>query len=151
VQLNSTTANSATAATAWLNTVAASPSGSFVGYVNNGDAVSMTGATPWNFNSGALANFWSVDGFTFSLISSSIYSQVSGFLNVTLAGTVIGNNFTATAFNGTFQVADPASGGPQTFTERLSFNSVPDGGTTVVLLGLGLLGLGLFRKKMLIA
>src|SRR5476651_150325 len=67
VQLNSTTANTATAATAWFNTVAASPSGSFVGLVPNGAAVSMAGATPWNFNSGALANFWSVDGFTFNL------------------------------------------------------------------------------------
>jgi hypothetical protein len=151
VDLNSTTANSATAATAWFNTVAASPSGSFVGLVANGAAVSMAGATPWSFNSGALANFWSVDGFTFNLASSSIYSQVGGFLDVLLAGTVTGNGFTPTAFNGSFQVADPASGGPQTFTERLSFNSVPDGGTTVVLLGLGLLGLGLFRKKMLIA
>jgi hypothetical protein len=151
VDLNSTTANAATAATAWFNTVAASPSGSFVGTVNNGDAVSMTGATPWSFNSGPLASFWSVDGFTFNLISSSIYSQVGGFLNVSLVGTVIGNGYTATAFNGTFQVADPASSGPQTFTERLSFNSVPDGGTTVALLGLGLLGFGLFRKKMLIA
>ena len=109
VDLNSTTANAATAATAWFNTVAASPSGSFVGTVNNGDAVSMSGATPWSFNSGALANFWSVDGFTFNLISSSIYSQVGGFLNVSLAGTVVGNGFTATAFNGTFQVADPAA------------------------------------------
>jgi len=151
VELNNTSANTATAATAWFNTVAASPSGSFVGIVNNGDVVSMTGATPWNFTSGALANFWSVDGFTFNLISSSIYSQVGGFLNVILVGTVSGNGFTTTAFNGTFQVADPASSGPQTFTERLSFNSVPDGGTTVLMLGLGLLSLGLIRKKMLIA
>jgi hypothetical protein len=151
VQLNGTTANSATAATAWYNTVAASPSGSFVGLVSQGDAVSMTGATPWNFTSGALANFWSVDGFTFNLASSSIYSQVGGFLNVLMVGTVTGNAFAPTTFNGSFQVADPASGGPQTFTERLSFNSVPDGGTTVVLLGLGLLSLGLFHKKMLIA
>lgn len=151
VDLNSTTANSATAATAWFNTVAASPSGSFVSLVNNGDAVSMTGATPWNFTSGALANFWSVDGFTFNLTSSSIYSQVGGFLNVLLVGTVSGNGFDTTAFNGSFQVSDPASELPQKFTERLSFNAVPDGGTTVALLGLGLLSLGLFRKKMLIA
>ena len=67
VQLNSSAVNTATEATAWFNTVAASPVGTFVGLVNNGDAVSMTGATPWFFNSGALANFWSVDGFTFSL------------------------------------------------------------------------------------
>ena len=151
VQLDSATANSATAATAWFNTVAATPSGSFVGIVNNGDAVSMTGATPWNFNSGALANFWSVDGFTFNLASSSIYSQVNGFLNVLLAGTVTGNGFTATEFNGTFQVSDPASKLPQTFTERLSFNSVPDGGTTVMLLGGALMGLALLKRKLLVA
>src|ERR1700679_142881 len=118
VELNSTSVNTASEATAWFNTVVASPSGSFVGLVSQGDAVSMTGATPWSFNSGALANFWKVDGFTFNLISSSIYSQVGGFLNVNLVGTVIGNGFTSTAFNGTFQVADPASGGPEAFTER---------------------------------
>jgi hypothetical protein len=154
VDLNSITANTATAATSWLNTVAASPSGSFVGIVHNGDTVSMTGATPWSFNSGPLPNFWAVDGFAFSLISSTIVSQVGGFLDVSLTGTVAGNGFTTTAFNGSFQVADPASDGPETYTERLSFNSpnsVPDGGTTVLLLGLGLLSLGLFRMKMLIA
>jgi hypothetical protein len=149
VELNTTTANTATEATAWYNTVAANPSGSFVGLVSQGAAVSMTGATPWSFNSGALANFWTVDGFTFNLVSSSIFSQVGGFLDVVMAGTVTGNGFTTTAFNGSFQVADPASSAPQTFTERLSFASVPDGGTTAMLLGFGFLGLGLFRRKML--
>jgi len=148
VELNSSSVNTATEATAWFNTVAASPSGSFVGLVNSGDAVSMAGATPWSFNSGALANFWKVDGFTFNLISSSIFSQAGGFLDVVLAGTVTGNGFTATAFNGTFQVADPASDGVAAFTERLSFNSVPDSGTTAMLLGCGLLSLGLFHRKM---
>jgi hypothetical protein len=148
VELNSTSVNTASEATAWFNTVVASPSGSFVGLVSQGDAVSMTGATPWSFNSGSLANFWSVDGFTFNLVSSSIFSQAGGFLNVVLAGTVTGNGFTPTAFNGTFQVADPASDGVAAYTERLSFNSVPDGGTTAMLLGFGLCGLGLFRRKM---
>lgn len=151
VQLNSMSANTATAVTAWYNTVAASPSGSFVGIVNNGDAVSMTGATPWSFNSGALPNFWSVDGFTFSLVTSSIYSQGGGFLNVLLAGTVAGNGFDVTGFNGSFQVGNPPSGGRCTFTERLSFNSVPDGGTTVMLLGSALMGLGLLKRKLIAA
>lgn len=151
VGLNSSSVNTATAATAWFNTVAASPSGSFVGIVNQGDAVAMTGATPWSFNSGALANFWSVDGFAFNLISSSIYSQVGGFLNVLLNGTVSGHGFDVTAFSGSFQVANPSSDGPSTFTSRLSFNSVPDGGTTVMLLGGALLGLSLLKRKMLVA
>ena len=152
VQLNSATANSATAATAWFNTVADLPSGSFIGWVHDGYAVQMTGATPWSFNSGPLANFWSVNNFTFDLTSSSIYSQVGGFLNVLLVGSVSGNGFDTTAFNGTFQVADPSSGVPQRFTSRLSFssvNSVPDGGTTVMLLGGALMGLGLLKRKLL--
>jgi hypothetical protein len=149
VELNTTSANTATEALQWFNTIAANPSGSFVGLVSQGAAVSMTGATPWSFNSGPLASFWSVDGFTFNLVSSSIFSQTGGFLDVVLAGTVTDNSFTPTAFNGSFQVGNPASDGDATFTERLSFASasVPDGGTTAVLLGCGLLGLGLIRRR----
>ena len=38
-----------------------------------------TFATPWSFNSGAVANFWSVGGFTFNLTASSIFSQGGGW------------------------------------------------------------------------
>jgi hypothetical protein len=148
VQLDTTSVNTATEATAWFNTIAASPSGSFLGLVAQGDAVSMAGATPWTFNSGALANFWKVDGFTFNLISSSIFSQTGGFLDVVLSGIVSGNGFTATDFNGSFQVGNPSSNGDAQFTERLSFASVPDGGTTALLLGCGLLGLTLIHRRM---
>ncbi|MDR3459004.1 MAG: VPDSG-CTERM sorting domain-containing protein [Verrucomicrobiae bacterium] len=145
VQLNSSTVQTATEALAWNNTVVNATSGSFSS-VANGAAVAL--ASPWFFNSGALNNFWVVGGFTFNLASSAIYSQDSLFLNVVLAGTVTGNGFDATAFTGTFQVANPSADGHTTFTERLSFNSVPDGGTTVLLLGSALSGLALIRRKL---
>src|ERR1700722_4180996 len=146
--LNSGSVNTASAVVAngWANTLVGSDSGSF-GFIPTLTPVIMT-SSQWNFVSGALPSFWSVGGFTFNLISSSIFSQGGGFLNVLLSGTVSGNLYDVTPFSGSFQVSDPSTNGQVTFTERLSFNSVPDGGTTVVMLGLGLLSLGLFRKKL---
>ncbi|MDR3460075.1 MAG: VPDSG-CTERM sorting domain-containing protein [Verrucomicrobiae bacterium] len=146
VQLNSSSVQTATGAGAWFDTVVNATSGSFT-TVANGSAVTL--ATPWAFNSGAIGSFWSVGGFTFDLTSSAIYSQDALFLNVVLNGTVSGNGYDATAFSGTFQVANPAANGLTTFTERLSFNSVPDGGSTMLLLGGALTGLGLLRRKLL--
>ena len=145
VQLDTGSAQTATEAIAWINTVVNATSGSFTTVANNS---AVTLATPWFFNSGVLNNFWSVGGFTFNLASSSIYSQDSLFLNVVLAGTVTANGYDATAFTGTFQVANPPANGVTTFTERLSFNSVPDGGTTALLLGSALSGLALIRRKL---
>lgn len=145
VQLDSGSVQNATEAIAWINTVVNATSGSFT-TVANGSPVTL--ATPWFFNSGVLNNFWSVGGFTFNLSSSSIYSQDALFLNVVLAGTVTCNGYDATAFTGTFQVANPPANGVTTFTERLSFNSVPDGGTTALLLGSALSGLALIRRKL---
>jgi len=144
VQLNSGSVQTATQAIAWFNTVVNGQSGSFSG-VSDGTSVAI--AAPWSFNSGLVNNFWSVGGFTFNLTSSSIFSQDSLFLNVILTGTVTAAGFDATAFTGTFQVANPPSNGQTTFTERLSFNSVPDGGTTVLLLGAALSGLALVKRK----
>jgi len=144
VQLNSGSVQTATQATAWFNTVVNGQSGSFAGVA---DGTSVAIATPWSFTSGAVGSFWSVGGFTFDLISSSIYSQDSLFLNVILTGTVSAAGFEATAFTGTFQVANPPSNGQTTFTERLSFNAVPDGASTILLLGSALTGLGLLKRK----
>jgi hypothetical protein len=72
----------------------------------------------------------------------------NAYLSVYLVGTVTGNGFDATAFTGSFQVSDPSVNGLATFTTRLSFNSVPDGGTTVILLGAALSGLALIKRKL---
>ncbi len=144
VQLNTTSASTATEALGWVNTVANGTSGAFAGIVND---TSVAMAVPWFFNSGALNSFWAVGGFTFNLISSSIYSQDAIFLNVTLKGTVTGNGYDATAFAGTFQLANPSANGASLFTQRLSFNSVPDGGSTALLLGMGLTGMAVVQRK----
>jgi hypothetical protein len=142
--LNGTTVGSATGVTSWNNVVVGLDSGNFTSIPVN---TAVTLFSPWSFNSGVVNNFWTVGGFTFNLSSSSVFSNAGGFLNVVIAGTVSGNGFTATPFNGTFQVADPASNGSTSFTARLSFNSVPDGGTTVLLLGAALSGLALMKRK----
>jgi hypothetical protein len=142
--LNTGNANSAAEVVSWGTNVVNSESGSFLSIPLNSGVIL---ASPWTFNSGVLNNFWTIGGFTFNLSSSSVFSQVGGFLNVILNGTVSGNGFDATAFSGSFQVSNPAADGDVTFTERLSFNSVPDGATTVLLLGATLSGLALLKRK----
>jgi hypothetical protein len=150
-QLDSSSVSTATEVVSWAGTTVTplSVSGSFLGFISNagGTPVTMTGSA-WTFASGALPGFWSVGGFTFNLASSSVFSNAGGFLNVVIAGTVVGNGYDATAFSGTFQVSNPSANGATQFTERLSFSSVPDGGTTALLLGSALSGLALLRRKL---
>jgi hypothetical protein len=143
--LDSNNAQTATEALGWENTVVNGRTGSFTPIANNA-AVAM--ASPWFFNSGSLNNFWVVDGFTFNLISSTIAAQGSVFLDILLNGTVTGNGYDATAFSGTFQLANPPSNSSlDKFTSRLSFTSVPDGGSTLLLLGMACTGMFLIKRK----
>lgn len=146
--LNTANASTATAVVGWINSHVETSSGNFSLLVALNDAVFFY--APWSFNSGPLPSFfWQVDGFKFSLSASAIFSQGPTFLDVVLTGTVSGNGYDATAFEGTFQVANPPSNaGLAQFSERLSFNSIPDGGTTVLLLGAALSGLALIRRKL---
>jgi hypothetical protein len=153
--LNSGTEAGATQVVSWGSTLVTSDSGTFATIptiVVNTTPVTFNLA-PWNFNSSYATpgtSFWTVGNFTFDLLSSSIYSNSGGFLNVVLSGIVTDtiDGFTATGFNGSFQLGDPSSNGQTTFTTRLSFNSVPDGGITVMLLGAALSGLALIKRKL---
>lgn len=144
------TANAATASTVvgWINTHVETVSGDFSVFTALNHAVLFH--NPWSFNSGPISSFWVVDGFTFSLSASARFSSPGAqLLDVLLSGTVSGHGFNATAFEGTFQVANPPSNaGLAQFSAHLSFNSIPDGGTTVLLLGAALSGLALFRRKL---
>jgi hypothetical protein len=98
-EISSTSVNTATQVTSWLNGAGAKPtvvsrSGSFSKYVTAGASVTM--AAPWNFNSGPLPALWSVGGFTFDLTASTITQQGKGFLAVTGTGTITGNGFDPT-------------------------------------------------------
>jgi hypothetical protein len=151
VSLDATTVNSATMVTAWHGTGLAdkpqvqSRDGDFATFVNVFDDTTFT--PTWTFNSGAVANFWSVDGFTFSLTSSAILQQGSGFLLVTGTGNVFGNGFASTPGTWTFSSQDPAAAGEFSFSGSTA--AVPEG-STVALLGIGALGMvsaRLFRRK----
>lgn len=147
--LNGTSVNSSTEVLSWNNTVVNGTSGSFASIA---DGTPVTFASPWFFNSSAIPAFWAAGGFTFALDSSSIAIDTAGFLNVSGSGMVSGNNYDPTALAWNFSTQNPDNGASSsTFTFSASANasgggSVPDGGTTVMLLGMGLLGLGLVKK-----
>ena len=100
---------------------------------------------PWNFSSGGpQAALWSVGGFTFDLASSTIVTQLFNFLNVTGVGTISGNGFDSTP--STFTLTVTQLGTRLVFGSITSSTTVPDGGTTVMLLGAALGALGMARR-----
>jgi hypothetical protein len=143
VELDEGSVDTASQVTDWVDPRVQSRSGDFAGSVAVNDSVAFF--APWSFNSGPLAAFWSVGGFTFNLLSSSIQAQGDGFLTVSGTGTIIGNGFEATTGTWRFSTQDDAADGEFSFSA--ASRSVPDGGMTVVLLGLALSGLGFVSRK----
>ncbi|MFZ0917274.1 MAG: VPDSG-CTERM sorting domain-containing protein [Candidatus Udaeobacter sp.] len=146
-ELNSGSVNTATAVTGWLDEMGNGPtvqsvSGVFAQFANVGDTVTFT--PTWSFNSGPIAMFWTVDGFTFDLIASHIIYQANGFLAVYGNGTITGHGYNK---SGTwrFSTQDDSSNGVFSF----SASTVPDGGATVALLGLALAGIEGIRRKLI--
>ena len=149
VEMDSSTVNNATAVTGWLDGNGAMPtvesvSGNLAYYVNVGDTATFPSA--WSFNSGPIAVFWQVDGFTFSLIASSIVFQGDGFLSVSGTGTISGHGFATTNVTWSFTAQDDPSDGVFSFSG--TNQALPDGGATVALLGLGLAGIEGIRRKL---
>ena len=132
----------ATKVTTWSNTSVGSATGDLAS-VASGSAVTFT--APWSFNSGAHANLWSVGGFTFDLSSSSIAFQNSSFLSVSGTGVLKKAGFDDTIGTFNFSTQEPDAAGSFTFSAA---TSVPDGGTTAMLLGVGVLGLAGLRRKL---
>ena len=155
-QLNTGSSGTATSVIGWLDQLGAQPtvqsrSLDFATFVTVGQTATFT--APWSFNSGPLAALWSVGGFTFDLLSSAITFQDSGSVTVLGTGTITGHGFTPTTGTWRFSTQDPPAGTvgtpPQTvFSFSASTGAVPDGGTTVVLLGLSLVAVAAFRTKM---
>ena len=134
----------ATAVTAWLNPhVEAGSTGDFAGIPVN-TAVAFT--APWQFSpSVPVPALWSVAGFTFDLLSSTVVTHTSGFLSIEGAGIVSGNGFDPTAMTWSFTSQNK---GGSTFSFSATGASVPDGGSAVALLGLALTGLEVVRRKL---
>jgi hypothetical protein len=145
-ELNSGSVNTASAVIGWLDEMGQGPtvqsvSGVYAGFVGIGAMVTFT--PTWTFNSGPIAMFWTVDGFTFNLIASSIVFQGDGFLAVSGTGTITGHGYTSSGI-WRFSTQDDPSNGVFSF----SASTVPDGGATVALLGLALAGIEGTRRKL---
>jgi hypothetical protein len=147
VSLDTTSAGTATEVVNWVNPAVNGTTGSFTTVAN---ATSVNFASPWFFTTTSPINtFWTVGGFTFQLLSSWITYQGGGSVIVNGTGIVSGNGYTATTLGWSFTTQDPAvTSNPSTFTFSASSNSVPDGGATVMLLGIALSGVALLRRKL---
>ena len=156
--LNTGTAATATTVVSWSgaftpNPVAQSDSGAIAGIITPGTQIVF--AAPWNFTvSSAIIPFWNVlgtPGINFSLLTSQFVRGVlGGNQYVAISGTGLlnapGYDATTWSFSVTFQ--DPSTvPANQTFTFSASQASVPDGGTTVMLLGAALSGMALIKRK----
>jgi hypothetical protein len=112
---------------------------------------------PWTFlpPPGGQPALWSVGGFTFNLLSSTVVTQSATFLNIKGTGTITGNGFEDTTTAWAFTTQN-AGGGPGTvFSFSASVDpgvgvgthGVPDRGSTVALLGISLWVIEFIRRK----
>jgi len=123
-----------------------SGTGDFAG-IAPGTSAAMT--QPWIFNpSTPTPGLWSVGGFSYDLLTSTIVTQNASTLFITGTGIVSGNGFDPTSMDWSFTTQ---SAGGQTRT-NFSFSAnglaVPDGGSAVALLGLALVGIEVLRRKL---
>lgn len=158
VTYNTSSAATATQVTSWIAPHVTLDSGSF-SVITPGPSAAVTFAPgAWNFNtSSPINNFWAVGGFTFELLSSFVVPNngtgPNGFVVVDGTGIVSGNGYTPTEMSWTFTSSDPGVGHPLTWTFSASVNStihnsVPDGGSAAMLLGLALSSAALLKKKL---
>jgi len=146
--LDSSSVDTASAVIGWLDQSFAMPtvqsfSGIFVGSVNVGDTATF--ASPWSFNSGPIAAFWTVDGYTFNLVASHIVFQEGGFVGVYGTGFLTGPGVSLAHANWSFTTQDDPANGVFSFSGS---SQIPDGGATVGLLGLALAGIEGIRRKL---
>ena len=160
VNFNSSSVVNATTVTSWITPTVSSVSGTFAApspYAVALNTATLFTTSTWNLNTFTpINNFWSVDNFTFELLSSSIFQQSGspGSGSIVVDGTCIvsGNGYTPTSMFWTFTSADVMTGykpvGTFTVYSRSSPQvSVPDGGATATLLGVALAGMALVKRK----
>jgi hypothetical protein len=158
VTLDTASAGTATEVLNWTGPggtgepVVISDDGSFSGIA---PGTTATFASPWFFNSGSVSALFTVGGFTYDLTSSSIVFQGGSPAGVVVdgIGSISGNGLDSEAMTWSFSTSDPSALGVDAaiFSFQVAAgttgSSVPDGGTTAMLLGLGVLGLGLLKKQ----
>src|SRR5213080_1293339 len=120
-------------------------SGTFAGFAV-GTPVVMASYT---FDPSTITNgLWSVNGFTFNLLTSTVTDRSATNLSVSGTGIITGPpGFDPTPGMWAF-TSQNAGGRPHdTFSFSANTTAVPDGGMTLALLGTGLMGLAAFRAK----
>jgi len=137
----------------WLFTEVEEGSGSFDTVP---DGTSVLFSQPWIFNpSTSMTPLWTISGpenFAFNLSSSTTIFQNGSFLAIAGTGTFTGTNYDPTPGTWSFTTQGVAAQGKFSWsTSALALSpttrAVPDGGTTVILLGGSLLGLFGLRLK----
>ena len=119
--------------------------GTFAGFAINTPVVMAS----YTFDPSTMTTgLWSVNGFTFNLLTSTVVSRSATFLSVSGTGIITGPpGFDATQGMWAF-TSQNAGGRPHsTFSFSANTTAVPDGGMTLALLGTGLMGLAAFRAK----
>jgi hypothetical protein len=108
-----------------------------------------TMATPWIFTpSTNTPGLWSVGGFTFDLMSATVVNQTATFLNITGTGIITAAGFEDTAARWAFTVQN-AGGNNDFFSFSGNVSTrVPDGGSAVALLGIGLGVIEFIRRRL---
>jgi hypothetical protein len=140
-----TNLGAATGIRSWTLSEVEKGSGSF-NTVADGTAVLLPDL--WIFNPTPL--LWKIAGpeaFTFNLTSSTIAFHSQYFLAIRGTGMLTGNGFEDTPATWWFTTQGVAADNKFTWSSSIVASPVPDGGTTIVLLGGSLLGLHGLRRR----
>ena len=146
--LDSVEIEDATQVVAWDSVTVDSASVDFAAFgLTDGSPALFTPG--WVFGSGQ-PTLWQAGGFTFNLTASNISLQNNSFLLVEGSGFIVGNGFDQTAGTFSFSTQENDVNGRFSFSAAGQAvpqgTNVPDGGATIALLGLSLLGLQGARK-----
>ena len=126
-----------------------------VGVIHTGDFSAITTGTdvvlwqPWDLTTAApgIVDFWKVGGFSFDLTSSTRYYDPAGLGFLSASGYGVIRKVGLEDTTGTWSFSTQRPGAGNLFTFSASGEAIPDGGTTVALLGVSLLGLHGLRRK----
>ena len=148
VRFDTTSLATATMVTQWKMAVVSDTTGDFTS-VPDGTTVAFV--TPYVFSPPTgYASLWTVGGFTFQLVSSSIISQTPFGLLVVGQGFVSGNGFDTTPGSWSFTSTQSNGGTSRLFSFAANTTGVPtpDSGSTVALLGVALMAVTAVRAKL---